>query len=92
MSARAIRKGHLSIGDLGCAVTLCSPVYAEECTAFHIIKRDTGHRVHPEYVDEDSRRPVGKDDLVEAMTPPKARRLSWSRTKYAWLCRTVTSG
>ncbi|SIP98760.1 DNA end-binding protein Ku [Rhizobium sp. RU33A] len=65
MSARAIWKGHLAIGDLGCAVALYSAVNAQERTSFHIINRDTGNRVRREYVDEDSGRPVGKDDLVK---------------------------
>lgn len=65
MSARAIWKGHLSVGDLGCAVALYSAVNAQERTAFHIINRDTGNRVRREYVDEDSGRSVGKDDLVK---------------------------
>lgn len=65
MSARAIWKGHLSIGDLSCAVALYSAVNASERTAFHIINRDTGHRVRREYADADSGRAVGKDDLVK---------------------------
>jgi len=65
VSARAIWKGHLSVGDLGCAVALYSAVNAQERTAFHIINRDTGNRVRREYVDEDSGRSVGKDDLVK---------------------------
>lgn len=73
MSARAIWKGHLSIGDLGCAVALYSAVNGAERTAFHIINRDTGHRVHREYVDEDSGRPVGKDDLVKGYDTPEGQ-------------------
>lgn len=65
MSTRAIWKGHLSIGDLGCAVALYSAVNASERTAFHVINRDTGHRVRREYADADTGRPVGKDDLVK---------------------------
>jgi DNA end-binding protein Ku len=65
VSARAIWKGHLSIGDLSCAVALYSAVNASERTAFHIINRDTGHRVRREYADADSGRAVGKDDLVK---------------------------
>lgn len=65
MNARAIWKGHLSIGDLGCAVALYSAVNGAERAAFHIINRDTGHRVRREYVDGDSGRPVDKDDLVK---------------------------
>ncbi len=73
MSARAIWKGHLSIGDLGCAVALYSAVNVAERTAFHIINRDTGHRVRREYVDEDSGRPVGKDDLVKGYDTPEGQ-------------------
>lgn len=65
MNARAIWKGHLSIGDLGCTVALYSAVNGAERAAFHIINRDTGHRVRREYVDGDSGRPVDKDDLVK---------------------------
>lgn len=65
MNARAIWKGHLSIGDLGCAVALYSAVNGAERAAFPIINRDTGHRVRREYVDGDSGRPVDKDDLVK---------------------------
>lgn len=73
MSARAIWKGHLSIGDLSCAVALYSAVNAQERTAFHIINRDTGHRVRREYVDEDNGRPVDKDDLVKGYDTPEGQ-------------------
>lgn len=65
MSARAIWKGHLSIGDLGCSVALYSAINAQERTAFHIINRSTGHRVRREYVDSDTGRSVDKDNLVK---------------------------
>jgi DNA end-binding protein Ku len=73
VSARAIWKGHLSIGDLSCAVALYSAVNAQERTAFHIINRDTGHRVRREYVDEDNGRPVDKDDLVKGYDTPEGQ-------------------
>ncbi|MBC2771719.1 Ku protein [Rhizobium sp. AQ_MP] len=65
MSARAIWKGHLSIGDLGCSVALYSAINAQERMAFHIINRSTGHRVRREYVDSDTGRSVDKDNLVK---------------------------
>ncbi|KQW32352.1 Ku protein [Rhizobium sp. Root274] len=65
MSARAIWKGYLSIGDVGCAVALYSAIDAQERTSFHIINRDTGNRVRRQYVDEDTGKPVDKDDLVK---------------------------
>ncbi|TPP09814.1 Ku protein [Rhizobium glycinendophyticum] len=65
MSARAIWKGYLAIGDVGCAVALHSAIDAQERTSFHIINRDTGNRVRRQYVDEDTGKPVDKDDLVK---------------------------
>ena len=65
MSARAIWKGYLSIGNVGCAVGLYSAIDAQERTSFHIINRETGNRVRRQYVDEDTGRPVEKDDLVK---------------------------
>jgi DNA end-binding protein Ku len=73
VNARAIWKGHLSIGDLGCAVALYSAVNGAERAAFHIINRDTGHRVRREYVDGDSGRPVDKDDLVKGYDTPEGQ-------------------
>jgi DNA end-binding protein Ku len=65
VSARAIWKGYLSIGDVGCAVALYSAIDAQERTSFHIVNRDTGNRVRRQYVDEDTGKPVDKDDLVK---------------------------
>ncbi|MFN3506487.1 MAG: Ku protein [Allorhizobium sp.] len=73
MGARAIWKGHLSVGDLGCAVALYSAVNSAERTAFHVINRDTGNRVRREYVDGDSGRPVDKDDLVKGYDTPEGQ-------------------
>ncbi len=65
MSARAIWKGYLSIGDVGCAVALYSAIDAQERTSFHIINRHTGNRVRRQYVDEDTGKPVETGDLVK---------------------------
>ena len=73
MSIRAIWKGQLSIGDLRCAVGLYSAVNSSERTTFHIINRDTGHRVRREYADADTGRPVGKDDLVKGYDTPEGQ-------------------
>lgn len=73
MGARAIWKGYLSVGDLGCAVALYSAVNSAERTAFHVINRDTGNRVRREYVDGDSGRPVDKDDLVKGYDTPEGQ-------------------
>lgn len=70
MSARAIWKGYLSVGNVGCAVALYSAIDAQEKTSFHIINRETGNRVRRQYVDEDTGRPVEKDDLVKGYDQP----------------------
>lgn len=73
MSARAIWKGYLSVGDLGFAVALYSAIDAQERTSFHIINRETGHRVRRQYVDEDTGKPVDKDALVKGYDQPDGR-------------------
>ena len=65
MAARAIWRGDLVIGELNCPVALYSAVTAQERVAFHIVNRDTGHRVRREYVDADTGRGVDNDDLVK---------------------------
>ena len=65
MAARAIWRGDLVIGELSCPVALYSAVAAQERVTFHIVNRDTGHRVRREYVDADTGRGVDNDDLVK---------------------------
>lgn len=65
MAARAIWRGNLVVGELACPVALYSAVTAQERVSFHIINRDTGHRVRREYVDADTGRSVDNEDLVK---------------------------
>ncbi|MBA3042747.1 MAG: Ku protein [Alphaproteobacteria bacterium] len=65
MAARAIWRGDLVIGELTCPVALYSAVTAQERVSFHIINRDTGHRVRREYFDADTDQGVDNDDLVK---------------------------
>lgn len=65
MAARAIWRGDLVIGELSCPVALYSAVTAQERVSFHIINRDTGHRVRREYFDADTDEGVDNDDLVK---------------------------
>ena len=64
MAARAIWKGHLSVGELSCAVALYAAATTSERISFHIVNRKTGNRVRRQYVDEDSGEPVERDDQV----------------------------
>lgn len=65
MAARAIWRGDLVIGELSCPVALYSAVTGQERVSFHIINRDTGHRVRREYFDADTDEGVDNDDLVK---------------------------
>ena len=65
MAARAIWRGDLVIGELSCPVALYSAVTAQERVSFHIINRETGHRVRREYFDADTDESVDNDALVK---------------------------
>jgi len=64
MAARANWKGVLKIGDVRCAVALFTTASTSERIAFHVLNRKTGHRVHREFVDSETGKPVeGKDQV-----------------------------
>lgn len=65
MAARAIWKGHLSVGELSCGVALYSAATTSERISFHIVNRKTGNRVRREYVDEQTGKPVEREDQVK---------------------------
>ena len=65
MAARAIWRGDLVIGELSCPVALYSAVTAQDRVSFHIINRETGHRVRREYFDADTDESVDNDALVK---------------------------
>lgn len=62
MAARAIWKGPLQVGELSCAVPLHTAASSSERISFHFVNRKTGNRVHCEYVDEETGRPVERED------------------------------
>jgi DNA end-binding protein Ku len=65
MAARALWKGHLSIGELTCAVALYAAATTSERISFHIVNRKTGNRVRREYADEETGKPVEREDQVK---------------------------
>ena len=71
MAARAIWKGHLEVGELSCAIALYAAASTSERISFHIVNRKTGNRVHREYVDEETGRPVERDDRVRGYETAK---------------------
>lgn len=71
MAARAIWKGHLSVDELSCAVALYAAATTSERVSFHIVNRKTGNRVRREYVDEQTGKPVERDDQVKGYETAK---------------------
>jgi DNA end-binding protein Ku len=63
--ARASWKGALQIGELSCAVALFTAASTSERVAFHIVNAKNGHRVHREYVDEQTGKLVERDQQVK---------------------------
>jgi DNA end-binding protein Ku len=65
MAARANWKGVLKIGDLACPVALFTAASTAERVSFHILNRKTGHRVHREFVDAETEKPVDPKDQIK---------------------------
>jgi DNA end-binding protein Ku len=65
VAPRAIWKGELTIGTFGFEVALYTAASTSERISLHVLNRKTGNRVHREYVDVDSGKPVEADDQVK---------------------------
>jgi len=65
MAARANWKGFLKIGELSCPVALFTAASQSERIAFHTLNRKTGNRVHRQFVDGETGKPVERDDQVK---------------------------
>jgi DNA end-binding protein Ku len=65
MAPRANWKGFLKIAEVTCPVALYTAASTSERIAFHTINRATGHRVHRQFVDSETGKPVERDDQVK---------------------------
>ena len=65
MAPRANWKGFLKIGELNCAVSLYTAASTSERIAFHMVNRDTGHRLNREFVDVETGKLVERDDQIK---------------------------
>lgn len=65
MAPRANWKGYLKIAELACPVALYTAVSTSERIAFHTINRATGHRVHRQFIDVETGKPVEKEEQVK---------------------------
>lgn len=66
MTARAIWKGHLELGQLVCSVALYAAASTAERISFHVVNARTGHRVRRAYLDSETGKPVDREDQVKA--------------------------
>ena len=71
MAPRAIWKGYLKVGELTCPVSLFSAATVSERVSFHMLNRKTGHRLRRQYVDEDTGKPVDRNDQVKGYETSK---------------------
>lgn len=65
MAPRANWKGFLKVGELVCPVALYTAASTGERIAFHMLNRETGHRLHREFVDSETGKVVERDDQVK---------------------------
>lgn len=65
VAQRANWKGFLKIAEMTCPVALYTAASSSERIAFHTLNRATGNRVHRQFVDSDTGKPVEKDDQVK---------------------------
>lgn len=65
MAARATWKGTIKLAELAFPVALYAAATTSKRISFHILNRKTGNRVRREYVDEETRKPVDKEQQVK---------------------------
>ncbi len=65
MAPKANWKGYLKVGELTCPVALYTAASTSDRIAFHTLNRATGHRVHRQFIDSDTGKPVEKEDQVK---------------------------
>lgn len=65
MAPRANWKGFLKIAELSCPVAIHTATSTAERISFNTINRETGHRVHREYVDSETGKVVPKESQAK---------------------------
>jgi len=65
MAARATWKGVLKIGEVSCPVAFYTAASTAKRISFHILNRNTGHRVHREFVDTETGERVDAKEQVK---------------------------
>lgn len=65
MAPRAVWKGVLKIAEVTCPVSLFTAASTSERISFHTLNRKTGNRVHRQFIDEVTGKPVENEDQVK---------------------------
>ena len=65
MAACATWKGYVKLAELAFPVSLYASATTSKRVSFHVINRNTGHRVHREYIDEETEKPVEREQQVK---------------------------
>lgn len=71
MAPRANWKGYLKIAEVTCPVALYTAASTSERVAFHILNRETGHRIHRQFVDSETEKPVDSESQVKGYAVAK---------------------
>jgi DNA end-binding protein Ku len=71
MAPRANWKGVLKVAEFTCPVSLFTAASASERIAFHMLNRKTGHRLHRQFVDSETEKPVEAADQVKGYETSK---------------------
>jgi DNA end-binding protein Ku len=65
VAARANWKGFLKVAELVCPVALYTAASTSDRISFHMLNRATGNRLHREFIDSETGKPVERDDQVK---------------------------
>ena len=65
MAPRANWKGYLKIAEVTCPVALFTAASTSDRVAFHILNRDTGHRIQRKFLDSETEKPVEAENQVK---------------------------
>jgi DNA end-binding protein Ku len=65
LASRASWKGFLKVAELTCPVSLYAAASSSERISLHAVNRETGHRLHRQFIDSQTRDPVEKEQQVK---------------------------
>jgi DNA end-binding protein Ku len=71
LAPRANWKGFLKIAEVICPISLYTAASSAERLTLHILNRETEHRVHRQFVDSKTGKPVEREDQVKGYESAK---------------------